>query len=248
VIEIAPVMILGEHPSMKETMPMKPPRQPLTDEELKNLVARDFIRLKLTDDEKSRLRRISELRNQWIDEFGRKLRIEEEPLLADLRAIGWDPGVDSVWDLVNTAEPYPEAIPILLWHLTRPYSDRIKEGIARALAVPDAVDAWPILVAEYKKAEEGQENGVMRGYKDGLAVALAVIATDAVLGEVISLIKDTSNGSTRIFFLGPLCESKNPLARQTIEELKDDPDLKKEITFLKKKEAMALRKKQRQGA
>lgn len=227
---------------------MKPPRQPLTDEELKNLVARDFIRLKLTDDEKSRLRRISELRNQWIDERSKNLRIEEEPLLADLRAIGWDQGLDSVWDLVNTAEPYPEAIPILLRHLTRPYSDRIKEGIARALAVPDAVNAWPILVAEYKKAEEGQENGVMRGYKDGLAVALTAIATDAVLGEVISLIKDTSNGSTRIFFLGPLCESKNPLARQTIEELKDDPDLKKEITFMKRTEAMALRKKQRQGA
>ena len=224
------------------------PRHPLTDEQLENLTLREQMELDLTDDETSRLRRINELRSQKRKEFGQKLRIEEEPLLADLRAIGFDPGVDSVWDLVNTAEPYPEAIPVLLRHLTRPYSDRIKEGIARALAVPDAVHAWPILVAEYKKAEEGQEDGVMRGYKDGLAVALAATATDAMLGEVISLIKDTSNGSTRIFFLGPLCESKNPLARQTIEELKDDPDLKKEITFLKKKEAMALRRKQRGGA
>ncbi len=224
------------------------PRHPLTDEQLENLTLREQMELDLTDDETSRLRRINELRSQKRKEFGQKLRIEEEPLLADLRAIGFDPGVDSVWDLVNTAEPYPEAIPVLLRHLTRPYSDRIKAGIARALAVPDAVHAWPILVAEYKKAEEGQEDGVMRGYKDGLAVALAATATDAMLGEVISLIKDTSNGSTRIFFLGPLCESKNPLARQTIEELKDDPDLKKEITFLKKKEAMALRRKQRGGA
>ncbi len=227
---------------------MKTPRQPLTDEELKNLSVRDPVRWQLTDDERARLRRLNELRNQQIEERSKRLRIEEGPLLADLRAIGFDPGVKSVWDLVNTTEPYPEAIPVLLRHLTRPYSDRIKAGIARALAVPDAVHAWPILVAEYKKAEEGQENGLRRWYKEGLGVALAAIATDAVLGEVISLIKDTSNGSSRIFFLRPLCKSKNPLARQTIEELKDDPDLKKEITFLKKTEAMALRKKQRGGA
>src|SRR5262245_53969233 len=58
----------------------------------------------------------------------------ETPIVEGLRAIGLK--VDSVWDLVNTSVPYPEAIPVLLAHLQREYPDRVREGVARALAVP----------------------------------------------------------------------------------------------------------------
>lgn len=57
-------------------------------------------------------------------------------LLADLRRVGYR--LESVWDFVNTAESYPEAIPVLLDHLRRPYSDIHREGIARALTVSEA--------------------------------------------------------------------------------------------------------------
>jgi hypothetical protein len=61
------------------------------------------------------------------------LKEEEKPLLADLNSVGVC--IDSVWDLVNTSEPYPIAVPVLTRHLSMPYGRRIKEGITRALTV-----------------------------------------------------------------------------------------------------------------
>lgn len=46
--------------------------------------------------------------------------------------------INSIWDLVNTNEPYPEIIDILIEHLNRNYHDRNKEGIIRALCVKEA--------------------------------------------------------------------------------------------------------------
>src|SRR5277367_1754260 len=95
-----------------------------------------------------------------------QLRIEQQPLLAELRSVGWP--VNSVWDLVNTGEKYEAAIPVLLKHLVLPYSDRIRGGIARSLAVRYARSAWPLLVAEYRKQPMCDDQ---LGAKFGLAVA-----------------------------------------------------------------------------
>jgi hypothetical protein len=54
----------------------------------------------------------------------------EAPLVNALKEVGVS--VESVWDLVNTAAPYPKAVPSLLEHLQRPYPERVREGIARA--------------------------------------------------------------------------------------------------------------------
>ena len=156
-----------------------------------------------------------------------RLRAEQEPMLAELREVGWN--VSSVWDLVNTSTPYREAIPILLKHLLMPYSDRTREGIARALAVRDARSAWPILVSEYRKAPIGEENGIRLGAKSGLAAALAAVATNDLMGELVDLAKDRSNGSTRLILLRALRRSKSAVAKRAIEELASDPDLEKEI-------------------
>jgi hypothetical protein len=211
----------------------KLPRAPLSNQELEKLSASDAARLKMTDDEISRLRAINQERIRRREEWSARLRVEEEPILIDLRAVGWD--VNSVWDLVNTSIPYPEAIPILLKHLTQPYSDRIKEGIARALAVPDAKDAWPLLVAEYLKAPMGEENGIRLDAKSGLAVALSVTATDEVIEQLISLAKDTSNGDSRLLLLRALRKSRMVVAKSALEELAGDPALKKEIASWGKK-------------
>lgn len=50
-------------------------------------------------------------------------RRAEAPLVKELRAAGFE--VNSAWDLVNTAQPYPDALPILVAHLARPYPDRV---------------------------------------------------------------------------------------------------------------------------
>src|ERR1043165_213162 len=68
----------------------------------------------------------------------------EAPLVAELRGAGYP--VESVWDLVTTRDRYPIAVPILVEHLQRPYPGRIREGIARALAVREAKSAYSLLV------------------------------------------------------------------------------------------------------
>lgn len=150
-----------------------------------------------------------------------RLKVEETPLLKDLEVAGWK--VDSVWDLVITSKPYPTAIPVLLAHLKRPYSDRIREGIARALAVPDATGAWSTLRTEYEASPEGS------GVKSGLAAALAATSTDNVIGELAMIVRNPSNGSSRLLLLNGLRKSHSSVASEALADLKDDPVLAKEI-------------------
>ena len=212
---------------MKQKASLKSPRISLTTEELSELSAEDFRRVKLTTEEKARLREINLERDRERVERSARLRTEEEPILADLREAGLD--VKSVWDLVNVSTPYPNAIPVLLKHLTWTYSDPIREGIARALAVPDAREAWPLLVAEYRKAPSGEENGLKLGAKSGLAAALSAICTDGVIEELVALAKDRSHGNSRLLLLNALRKSKSAVAKKAIGELASDPDLEKEI-------------------
>jgi hypothetical protein len=152
--------------------------------------------------------------------------------------ISWD--IDSIWNLVNTSKKYPEVVPILLKHLILPYSDRTREGLARSLAVPEAREAWPTLVAEYRKAPmgvgiiaPGDTKELKLGYKDGLACALSAIVTDATLGELIEIAKDREQGPSRVLLLSALKKSKSTTAKQALKDLATDPDLKVEITSWK---------------
>jgi hypothetical protein len=154
-------------------------------------------------------------------------RQAEAPLVEELRAAGFK--VDSAWDLVNTAVPYAEALPILLAHVQRPYPDRVREGIARALAVPKAKVGWDLLTRLYKR--EGRETDT----KDGLAVAIAAASDDEVIDEVIALAQDTQHGPSRLLLLRALQRSKNPRARTALAELKTDPDLTREVRRLLKR-------------
>lgn len=224
---------------MNKTSNASKHRAPFSDEELERMTANDFYRLKLSEDERSRLREINMRRQREREDRSARLRVEEEPILAELREIGWS--IKSVWDLVNTSGNYSQAIPILLRHLFMPYSDRTREGIARALAVaePEVQKAWPLLAQEYRRTPAGRgllAPGDIKEYrlgaKDGLACALSVAVTDATLPDLIALAKDASQGESRILLLSALRKRRrsNPLAARAIEELADDPDLKKEIS------------------
>ncbi|TWB26807.1 hypothetical protein [Nitrospirillum viridazoti] len=216
-------------------------RPPLTDGELERITANDFLRLKLTDDEMLRLRAINQKKREEISERTKRLRIEQDPIINDLKDVGFE--VESVWDFLSAKTAYQAAIPVLLRHLTLPYSDRIKEGIARSLAVPDpkVKENWPMLVKEYRNAAMGQ--GVIArgetkeyhlGTKDGLACVLAVAVTDQTLPELIALAEDRTQGESRILLLSALRDSKNPIAKQAIERLRNDPQLSKEISSWRK--------------
>lgn len=182
-------------------------------------------------------------RNARREESLARIRKESEPILEELHALGWK---GTVWDLVNTSSPYPELIDVLLKHLQLPYSDCIKEGLARSLAVPEEKirKAWPILVEEYRKAPrgwgvkvKGDTEEFKLGAKDGLACALAVAVTDETLDEFIELVKDPANGGSRILMLHALRKrrKKYPHIEKLLEELVHDPRLSKEISSWKKR-------------
>jgi hypothetical protein len=147
----------------------------------------------------------------------------EAPLVDELRAAGFE--VDSVWDLVNISTPYREALPILLKHLHLPYPGRVKEGIARALAVPDAKFGW----AQLKELYRSEQSEAAR---DGLAVALSAIADDELIGDVINLARDERLGDSRLLLLRALERSLEPDARAALMDLGTDPVLAKEIQII----------------
>jgi hypothetical protein len=150
-------------------------------------------------------------------------RQAEGPLVDDLKSAGFN--VSSAWDLVNTPGSYPSAIPILLDHLPRAYPPAVREGIARALAVPEAISGWPLLKKMYRDETEKRA-------KDGLAVAIAAAARDEVVGDIIQLVKDVRHGSSRLLLLRALERSDDPRAHATLRSLATDPDLEKEIPII----------------
>jgi len=150
-------------------------------------------------------------------------RKEQATLLRALAAVGVN--VSTVWDLVNTSASYTVALPILLDHLNRPYSDGIREGIARALAVRATRPiGWSVLVEQFEKTEPSNTR-----VKDGLAVALAEASDDSVLGELIDLAKEKRHGDSRVLLLSGIKRSRRPEAKEAIRELAADPALSKEI-------------------
>lgn len=151
-------------------------------------------------------------------------RRAERPLAEELRASGF--AVESAWDLVNTSTPYSAALPILLEHLERPYPDRVREGIARALAVRDAKFGWETLVRLYRDEPVGSDA------KDGLAVALAAVSDNEVVDELVALARNPAHGETRILLLRGLKRSRAPQARAALEEFSGDPVLGQEARAL----------------
>lgn len=171
-------------------------------------------------------------KRRLLDEELRKRELDyaraEAPLVEELHAVGIH--LQSVWDLVNTDDCYTEAIPVLLTHLDRPYPAAIREGIARALAVPEAADAWAVLAAAYRTETNFQ-------VKDGLAVAVSNTAGRDHLEEVVSMLSDRSLGPSRVLMLRILRSIDKTRANAILEKLSDDPDLSKEVDAIQRKQA-----------
>jgi HEAT repeat protein len=170
----------------------------------------------------------------------RQQRIEEErrttaPIAADLRAAGI--AVDSPWELVSRGEPQPSAIPILLNHFQRPYPAQTREWIARTIGALRASPTWDTLVRFYRSEQDPKA-------REGLAAALADLADPSRLDELIELVRDRQHGPSRAFLLLPLRRARLAKARETIESLANDPDLKLEIArILKQRDRHARRKR-----
>lgn len=154
------------------------------------------------------------------------LRRAEQPIVEDLRRAGQD--VSSVWDLVNTSTPYPDALPVLLEHLSRGgYPDRVMESLGRALAVRPASPAWETMRALYLRAEGP-------GEEEGLAVALAASATVEHVDSLVALLDEDSRGQSRIHFLRPIKRLGADHGMQVLESRRGDALFGKEASALLK--------------
>jgi len=112
--------------------------------------------------------------------FGR----EESPLVADLVRAGYD--VKSVYDLVNSTASYASALPVLIGHLGRAYPPRIREGIARALAVQEALGLAGKPVLDALRDEQSPD------VRWALANSLTIVADKSDAQTIKSLIDDPS--------------------------------------------------------
>jgi hypothetical protein len=174
---------------------------------------------------RAKLRRLAEERRSRELYYQRAA----EPLLTDLRSVGYDVG--SVWDLVNVEDDYPDALPVLVRHLVKPYPPVIRDGIARALAVGRALFAWDLLYEQYLTEED-------RSVKDGIATALSAMVDRAHLDALLGLLRDRHHGPSRILLLGGVQRLRDPRGRAVIEELADDPDLRKQIEIILRRKRM----------
>lgn len=152
-----------------------------------------------------------------------EFRRAEEPIVAALNSAGIH--VESVSDMPGASYSHLDALPILVEHLQRPYPERIREGIARALAVPEARIAWDALLHSFESDDDTAATGV----KWFVGCAIAAAATDDVVGDVIRLFRDTRHGANRLAFVAPLAKSRDPRALDSLLQLREDPQLGPEI-------------------
>jgi hypothetical protein len=100
---------------------------------------------------------------------------------------------NSVWDLVNSEVPYPEAVPILVKHLRCDYSQDIKEGIIRALAVKEAGDeATDRLIEEFVSIKDPDSD-----LKWVIGLSIAATTTEKSADKVAKLALDKAHGKSR---------------------------------------------------
>lgn len=161
-----------------------------------------------------------------VQERAIALRAAEQPIVAALGGVGVQ--VDSVWDLVNTSEPYPAALPVLVEHLELGgYPDRVMESLGRALAVKPAVVYWDRLKALYLAPRSPDE-------EDGVAVALAACATQAQVDDLVNFLSLGPRGDSRIYFIRPILSVGGQRGRDIVDSLRSDPVFGKEAQALLK--------------
>ena len=147
---------------------------------------------------------------------------ELSDLCADLAAAGIT--VKYISDLASMPSSYHEALPVLLNHLRRPYGERALATIVRAFENKAARNlAWdPLLAALHDGAMHG-------GGIEAAVAAISAMARPDDLHCVLELIADCSLGEARAILVRNLMRSRKPEARKALLDLRNDPDLEKEI-------------------
>ena len=152
------------------------------------------------------------------------LNDETIELVNELNLIGLN--INSIWDLVNTKKSYPDAIPILIEHLSKDYSDRNKEGIIRALAVKEAKGkVVSILIELYNKIPK--EKQLLRW---AIGNTICTVITKGEVESIIPIVQDETNGASRQMFVLALGKFKNDKIINILKEHSKESDIALQVT------------------
>lgn len=127
-------------------------------------------------------------------------------------------GVDiaSIWDLVNSGRDYSRAIPALLDILPQIKDRKVKEGVVRALAVPEARGlAAKILLAEMRANLVDE----MLVWAIGNTLSVVVTPEDGVFEDLAVLLRDDRLGMGRQMLADALVRTRDPRATGILLEV-----------------------------
>jgi HEAT repeat protein len=134
----------------------------------------------------TRQRELAEQTCRNVEEY----RAAAAPVLTELAEAGF--AVEDVSALYQKRINYESAVPILMKWLPLISHPRVKESIVRALSVPFAQQAAPLLIKEFRCV--ATEQGAL---KWAMGNALDVVANDTVIDEMIEIATNTSHGKAR---------------------------------------------------
>lgn len=156
------------------------------------ITAAEYIRQTTNDPEHQARMREHE---RHIQEIQRLTLEEQEPIVRDLRAAGVR--LNMLWDLVQAKYPYPEAIPVLVKHVSKPYSHRTLDAVVRSLVVPEARGlAWDVLrdVLLARKSELSESAPYALGT---VCYALGVLTMPKDIPAMLEILKQDGIGNFR---------------------------------------------------
>lgn len=152
----------------------------------------------------------------------REVRLMAYSLVEALREIGMD--VDNVYDLVDTSARYEQGVPVLMEWLPKATGLNEQEGIARALTVPWASEAVPVLIASFEDAHaKGGELSWVYGN------AIGVAWKPEHLDGILEIVEDRRFGTARAMIIYGLAKRKNARVADVIVDLLDDKSVRKQV-------------------
>lgn len=138
--------------------------------------------------------------------------------------------IKTAWDLVQTAKPYPDLIPVLIKYLEEEnHSAKFREGIARALATADSFIYFDKILEQYIKTGS-QQNEV----RWAIGCALAQAAQDQeTLNKIEVILFDKKYGRDRAPLIQAIKRMQKKQRMKVIEMAAGDDELKNAIKTFK---------------
>ena len=175
----------------------------------------------------------------WKQKNRARFQAITAPIIQDILAAGLR--IESLDDLINTGYAYPEAIPVLLKHLPRPYPPDVKDAIGRSLTVKEAKGFGRVVLDEFKRTDGLKESTL----KFTLANTLWKIADASLVEEMIQEVDRQENGEDgRTRLIDALGRFSDPRILEGARRWVKDPSLAKEaMRVIKKFERLKSHKK-----